>query len=135
MNLLLFFAFPISTIILAVVLEKILRNPILVALTFFAIYLIVTFAFFTSDFLINTIVYTILAYIAAVLTKIICKFIKQCMCNQDTESESDENNNQDDCTCNNACCSSCRNLCSNLQIGESTINYKDNKRIRAIRVF
>ena len=43
-TLLLFFALPIATIILAIVLQKILNSPLLVAATFFAIYLIVTFA-------------------------------------------------------------------------------------------
>lgn len=73
MNELLFFALPIATIILAIVLQKIIKCPILVALTFFAIYLIVTFAFFTANFLIFTIVYTILAYIAASITRWICE--------------------------------------------------------------
>ena len=50
--LLLFFALPIATIILAVVLEKILRCPILTAATFFAIFLIVAFAIFDARFLI-----------------------------------------------------------------------------------
>lgn len=69
---LLFFALPLATIILAIVLEKILKCPILVAATFFAIFLIVTFAVFGSDFLIFAIVYTILAYIAAAITRFIC---------------------------------------------------------------
>ena len=50
--LLLFFALPIATIILSIVLQKILKCPILVAATFFAIYLIVAFAIFDSGFLI-----------------------------------------------------------------------------------
>ena len=50
MGLLLFFALPVATIILAVVLQKILKCPILVAATFFAIFLIVAFAIFDSSF-------------------------------------------------------------------------------------
>ena len=73
--LLLFFALPVATIILAIVLQKILKCPWLVAATFFAIYLIVTYAAFNSSFLIFAIVYTILAYIAALLTRIICNLI------------------------------------------------------------
>ena len=42
-NLLLFFALPVATILLSIVLQKILNCPILVAITAFAIYLIVTF--------------------------------------------------------------------------------------------
>ena len=51
--LLIFFALPIATILLAIVLQKILKSPILVAIIFFAIYLIVTFTAFDSDFLIK----------------------------------------------------------------------------------
>ena len=69
--LLIFFALPIATILLAIVLQKILKSPILVAIIFFAIYLIVTFTAFDSDFLIVAILLTILAYITAVLVCII----------------------------------------------------------------
>ena len=53
--LLLLFALPIATIIFSIVLQKIIRSPILVALTIFAIFLIVTFAAFDESFLIYTI--------------------------------------------------------------------------------
>ena len=75
-TLLIFFALPIATIILAIVLQKIIKCPILVAATFFAIYLIVTFAAFDANFLIYAIIYTILAYIAAVITR----FIMNALC-------------------------------------------------------
>ena len=75
-TLLLFFALPVATVILAIVLQKILNNPLLVAATFFAIYLIVTFAAFDVSFLVYAIAYTILAYITAVLTRIICRLLK-----------------------------------------------------------
>ena len=74
--LLIFFALPIATVILAIVLQKILKNPILVAATFFAIYLIVAFAIFDASFLICVIAYTVLAYIVAVITKWICRLAK-----------------------------------------------------------
>lgn len=76
-TLLLFFALPVATIILAIVLQKILNNPLLVAATFFAIYLIVTFAAFDTSFLVYAIIYTILAYITAILVKTICCIIKK----------------------------------------------------------
>lgn len=76
-TILLFFALPIATIILAVVLEKILRCPILTALTFFAIYLIVTFVAFDATFLVFAIAYTILAFIAAYLAEL---FFNRCSC-------------------------------------------------------
>ncbi len=75
-TLLIFFALPVATIILAIVLQKVLRNPLLVAATFFAIYLIVTFAIFDANFLVYAILYTILAYVTAVLTRWICHLFK-----------------------------------------------------------
>ena len=65
MDLLTYFALPIATILLAFAVEKVLRMPILTALTAFAIYLIVAFSSFDSSFLVFVIVYTVLAYIAA----------------------------------------------------------------------
>ncbi len=75
-TLLIFFALPIATIIIAAILQKVLNSPISVAALVFAIYLIVTFAAFDIEFLIATIVYTVLAYITALLVK----FIKRCIC-------------------------------------------------------
>lgn len=75
--LLLFFALPIATIILAIALQKILKCPVLVAAIFFAIYLIVTYAVFDSSFLVFAIVYTIIAYITAVITRLICNLIER----------------------------------------------------------
>ena len=75
-TLLLFFALPVATVLLAIVLQKILKNPILVAITFFAVYLIVAFAAFDETFLVFAIVYTILAFITAAIVEAICKFIK-----------------------------------------------------------
>lgn len=75
MDLLLFFALPIATIILAVVFQKILKCPFLVAATFFAIYLILAFTAFDESFLVNAIVYTILAFITASIVQLICKII------------------------------------------------------------
>ena len=95
--LLLFFALPVATIILAIVLEKILRCPILTAATFFAIFLIVAFAFFDASFLIFVIVYTIIAFIAAVIAEF---FFRRC-------------NNEKDC---------CKwRLCNNRERNNNTI--------------
>lgn len=76
--LLMFFALPVATVLLAIVLQKIIRSPLLVAATFFAIYLIVTFAAFDISFLVYAILYTILAYVTAVLTKLVCNIIHTC---------------------------------------------------------
>ena len=75
-TILLFFALPISTIILSIVLQKLLKCPILVAGTFFAIYLIVTYAV-DANLLIFAIAYTIIAFITATLTKVICNLIEK----------------------------------------------------------
>ena len=53
MSLLIFFALPLATILLAIVLEKILHCPILVTITFFAIYLIILFALFATGVITN----------------------------------------------------------------------------------
>ena len=61
MNTLLFlFAFPVAVIIFSIVLEKLLKNPIIVASLIFAVFLILTFAVFGENFLIATLAYTIL---------------------------------------------------------------------------
>lgn len=75
--LLLAFAIPVATVLLAIVLQKVLKCPLLVAATFFAILLIVTYAAFDSSFLVLAILYTILAYVTAVITKLICDLINR----------------------------------------------------------
>jgi len=116
MNLLIFFALPIATVLLAVVLERILRSPILVAITFFALYLIVLFALFATGvvtdlatLLIALIVFTFLAYITALIVKFvrcICRnFLKPCcsICPDKDEIVGDitDNNNDNNCLCDN----------------------------------
>ena len=84
MDLFVFFALPLATILLAIVLQKILRSPILVAITFFAIYLIVAFASFSdtlAEALIAAIVYTIIAYITAYIVMILCRCRRRISCN------------------------------------------------------
>ena len=75
MDILFFVILPLATILIAIVLQKVLQSPILVAILTFAIYLILAFTVFTTEFLINAVIYTILAFITAVLTKAICCFI------------------------------------------------------------
>lgn len=80
-NLLIFFALPIATIIFSIALQKILKNPVLVAAVIFAIFLIVTFTAFDETFLVAALVYTILSYITAYLTQLFCRCIRNCLCN------------------------------------------------------
>ena len=78
MNLLLiFFALPIAVIIVSIALQKILKCPFLVASIIFAIFLVVTFVIGNLIYLVATIAYTILSFITAVLTKIICRILRE----------------------------------------------------------
>lgn len=119
-TLLIFFAIPVATIILAVVFQKILQSPLLVAATFFAIFLIVTFAAFDESFLVFAILYTLLALITAILVRFICCLINNsdnpcingnamqnngicgCANNSANDDADDENDNSNDsgCGCN-----------------------------------
>ena len=96
-NLLIFFALPIATILLSIVLQRVLNNPALVGMTFFAIYLIITYAFFDSNFLILTFIYSILAYLSAVISCIICSLISRL-------NDDDIMNCFNGCSCNNRRC-------------------------------
>ena len=97
-----FFVLPLATILLAIVFQKILRSPILVALAFFAIYLIVAFVSFAdtlAEALIAVIIYTIIAYITALIVMFICR-CKRRFCMPLTSTLSSQNTlNQRNCSC------------------------------------
>ena len=137
-TLLLLFAIPVAVIILSIVLQKILRCPILVAATFFFFFLIVAFAVFDSSFLIYVIIYTILAYVTAVLTRLFCNLIARfadcfeddgCLICGNYNSRRNRNNScrtnrngcssngvartGGNCNCNNNCDNHCDNDCDN----------------------
>ncbi|MBR3673360.1 MAG: DUF2651 family protein [Clostridia bacterium] len=116
-NLLIFFAIPVATIILAIVLQKILQSPLLVAATFFAIFLVVTFAAFDESFLVFAILYTLLALITALTVRFICCLINNSdnpcingnamrgegICGNnanDDDNDEDNNSNNSGCGCN-----------------------------------
>ena len=65
--LLIFFAFPIAIIIFSIVLQRLLHSPLTVSAIFFAVFVVITFAFFDQNFLIATLAYTILSYITSLL--------------------------------------------------------------------
>lgn len=91
--LLLFFALPIAVIIVSIALQKIFHNPVLVAAIIFATFLVVTFIVDdTLTFLVATIAYTILAFITAVLTKIVCRVLNEF----DNNNDDDNNGNCED---------------------------------------
>ena len=109
MTVLFFIVFPLATILIAVVLQRLLKSPILVAFLVFAIFLILAFTVFTTDFLINAIVYAIIAFITAVIVQIICCLIRRfdlnncnifnicgdsnCNSNRDRNGENSSDNN------------------------------------------
>lgn len=76
-TLLIFFALPIAIIIISIALQKIFKCPFLVDGIIFAIFLIVTFAIGNLNYLVATIAYTILAFITAILTNIICRILRE----------------------------------------------------------
>lgn len=111
MNLLIFFAIPLVTILLAIVLQRVFKSPVLVAITFFAVYLIIAFAVSLIGIadlgtaLVATIIYTIIAYLTALIVMIICKILKKLdrICREREESDTDAE------TDTNCCCSHERN--------------------------
>ena len=140
--LLLFFAIPLAVIILSIVLQKILKCPWLVAATFFAIFLIVTFSVGDIRLLIFTVVYTIISYITALIFRAVCNL----MCNGITlrnintrnintntlnanqvidngDNSIDENNNNNVCICS---CGNCYrgNWSYNLNRNYNGYNYR-----------
>ena len=66
--LLIFFAFPLAVIIISIALQKILKNPILVASIIFVIGLLLAFIVNNLIILVITIIYAIISYITAFIT-------------------------------------------------------------------
>lgn len=90
--LLIFFALPIATIIISIALQKIFKCPILVASIIFAIFLVVTFATGNLEFLIATILYTIISYITAIIV---------CILNRNFSTIRDDTSRRIGCSCGN----------------------------------
>lgn len=113
-TLLFFFAFPIAVIIFSIVLEKLLKNPIIVASIIFAVFIILTFAVFGVNFLIATLAYTILSFITALIVHLLCERDKDehniCDLLQDLLSNNNNNNNDND---NESVCDTVEDLLNN----------------------
>ena len=90
--LLLYFALPIAIIILSIIFETLINCPIKIAGIVFSILLIFTFAVADETFLIFTILYTILAFIVAWITKQWTNNQNGCGC---------QNDDNDGCGCSN----------------------------------
>ena len=116
MNLLVFFAIPLATILLAIVLESILDRPILVGITFFAVYLVIAFTLVAlgtisnlGEALVAVIIYTIIAFITAYLTRLVRYVLSRII---DNSNNGNNNNNNGNNNCNdNLLTVSCR--CNN----------------------
>lgn len=103
MNLLIFFAIVLSTIILAIVLQKIINCPILVGFTFFAIYLIVAAILENMTFVIIAIALGIIAFITALIyNMLVCSgFFRNNSClNWNINNCNNNNQNDNSCGCN-----------------------------------
>ncbi len=72
MDILFFVIFPIAVILISIVLQRILKSPILVAILVFAVFLILAYTAFTPDFVLNALVYAIIAFITAYIFRLAC---------------------------------------------------------------
>lgn len=99
MTVLFFIVLPLATILISIVLQKLLKSPILVALLVFAVFLILAFTVFEAEFLINAIIYSIIAFTTAVIFRVICCLIRRMNCNDDnricTNCNNEENTSQE----------------------------------------
>ena len=101
-NLLIFFAIPLAIIVLSVAFQKILRNPFLVAAIIFSIALVIVLAFFDPIYLIAVVAYTVLAFITALLTCLLCGVLRNSnMCNCMGCGGNNNNQDDDDNNCSN----------------------------------
>ena len=108
MNLLIFFALPIATIILSAIFQTLINCPFKVAGIAFSIYLIVAFALGGSaELIIAAIVYTIISLVTAFIVMIIQNrnCIIENLCN--SSGCSNTNTNSGNCINSNSC--ACRN--------------------------
>lgn len=100
MNILFFVIFPIAVILISIVLQRLLKSPILVAILIFAIFLILAYTVFTPEFLLNAIIYAIIAFITAAIIKLICCLRRRIHCSVfdicDEDRDNDCNSNHSD---------------------------------------
>lgn len=132
-----FFAIPVAIIILSIVLERILKCPVLTAATFFAIFLILAFTVFDTSFLVFVIAYTIISYITALISEFIFSRFIKCKCNckwncnfREQENEGRLTNEEIEriasrvakilCNTNNNCCNDIATINIRNQNGENT---------------
>ena len=84
MNILFLFIFPIAIILISIVLQRLLRSPILVAILVFAVFLILAYTVYTTEFVLYALAYAIIAYITAQLFRLICCLKNRIHCPQES---------------------------------------------------
>lgn len=126
-SLLIFFALPVATIVLAVVLERVWGCYKLVTAFIFAIYLIIVFALFDASYLVYALIYTFLAFVASYLSMVIQRL------NQRLDNIENRNccRRQNGCRCANRCqieeeCNNNANPTNLLTISSSCGNGENN---------
>lgn len=95
---LIFVVLPLATIIFSIALQRLFKCPILVAAIVFAIFLILTYTVFGTDFIIFAILFAVLAFITAFLSNLFCRIIRRLRnlegrnsdCNCDIENNEEE---------------------------------------------
>ena len=118
-NLLIFFALPLATIIISVVLERIWKNYILVTLFAFAIFLIIAFSLGDANLLVLVIIYTLLAFIAAFLSMLFKKICKKLRNLEEVEEQcNQEKNDKRNCNCRR----NTQNISLNAMVTPNTLN-------------
>lgn len=75
---LIFFALPLAVVIVSIALQKLFDSPALVAGIIFVVFLVATFIIGDLNILILAIAYAILAYITAVLTRLVHEWLQDC---------------------------------------------------------
>ena len=102
MNFLIFFSIFVATILLSIVLERELNSPILVAIVFLGIYLLIIAALFAfsviTDFplaILLVIVYAIIAFVSAYLTRFVRCICERYLGSCCTECPDSDNDNLD----------------------------------------
>lgn len=106
-TILIFVVLPLATIIFSIALQKLLKCPILVSAIIFAIFLILTYTTFGTDFIIFAILFAILAFITAYLVNFISRILTR-LSTINTGEVCANNNDNTNTTCNDWSCS-CNN--------------------------
>ena len=119
-TILIFVVLPLATIIFSIALQKLLECPILVAAIVFAVFLILTYTVFGTDFLIAAIIYALLAFVAAFLTCLISRLIRRL---RDLEGRGLESEGCDNSYCSCARQGNSRGVRSSRGVNGSGCNY------------